>query len=133
MNKTVVPQFVADWYEENKDDFEKNIFELCVEFRNCNLGNPKLRVWFQNTQNKGIQTLVNMHQFGYEVEKEKRYTAKLKLTNEYLSYDRYYIEISHNRVPDNVAREAENYHFTEDDLVKYHVWENTAYEVNEVR
>ena len=37
--KPLVPQFVADWYEEHKDDFEKNIFELCLEFRNCSLDN----------------------------------------------------------------------------------------------
>ena len=28
--KPVVPQFVADWYEENKDDFEFNVQCLCV-------------------------------------------------------------------------------------------------------
>ena len=131
--KPVVPQFVADWYEEHKDDFEKNIFELCLEFRNCSLDNPKLRVWFQNTQNKGIQTLVNMHQFGYEVEKEKRYTAKLKLTNEYLVYYAAIKILHHAKTTDNVAKKKKVFHFTEDDLVKYHVWENTAYEVNEVR
>lgn len=79
--KVVVPQFVAEWYEDNKDNFEMNIFELCVEFRNCRLDNPKLRVWFQNTLNKGIQTLVNMHQFGYEVEKEKLYTVEIPNPN----------------------------------------------------
>lgn len=26
--KTVVPQFVVDWYEENKDDFEGNLFRF---------------------------------------------------------------------------------------------------------
>lgn len=82
--KPVVPQFVADWYEEHKDDFERNIFELCVEFHNCRLDNPKLRSWFQNTQNKGIQTLVNMYQFGYEVEKGKRYTVEIPSPNEQL-------------------------------------------------
>ena len=25
LNKPVIPQFVADWYEENKDDFEGNL------------------------------------------------------------------------------------------------------------
>ncbi|MCO4564563.1 hypothetical protein Si082_01449 [Streptococcus infantarius subsp. infantarius] len=79
--KVVVPQFVAEWYEDNKDSFEMNIFELCVEFRNCRLDNPKLRFWFQNTLNKGIQTLVNMHQFGYEVEKEKLYTVEIPNPN----------------------------------------------------
>lgn len=132
LDKEVVPQFVVEWYEENKDDFEKNIFDLCVQFHNCNLVNPKLRVWFQNTRNKGIQTLVNMHQFGYEVEKEKLYTAKLKSSDEYLYHDKDYKEIRHTKVSDNLAHEIKGYRFTEDDLVKYYAWENNAYQVNEV-
>ena len=62
--KPVVPQYVADWYEENKDDFEKNLFYFSYD-------------WFDNNGN-AIQTLVNMHQFGYEIEKEKRYTVRFK-------------------------------------------------------
>lgn len=130
--KPVVPQFVADWYEENKDDFEKSIFDLCVKFHNCNLGNSELRVWFQNTRNKGIQTLVNMHQFGYEIEKEKLYTAKLKLTNEYLVYESQFNDLLHYKVPDSSAKEVKAYHFTEDDLVKYNVWGNNDYDIDEV-
>lgn len=84
--KVVVPQFVAEWYEDNKDNFEMNIFELCVEFRNCRLDNPKLRDWFQNTRNKGIQTLVNMHQFSYEVEEKKKYRVILKRNSETPEY-----------------------------------------------
>ena len=34
--------------------------------------------WFVRDENKSFQTLVNMHQFGYEVEKEKRYSVKIK-------------------------------------------------------
>lgn len=30
--KLVVPQFVADWYENNKDDFEYNLYRLCIDF-----------------------------------------------------------------------------------------------------
>lgn len=77
--KPEIPQFVADWYEDNKDNFERNIFELCVEFNNCRLDNPKLRSWFQNTQNKGIQTLVNMYQVGYKIKepKERLYIVEI--------------------------------------------------------
>ena len=79
--KPVVPQYVADWYEENKDYFERKIFGLCLKFSTYRLDNPKLRAWFQNARNKGIQTLVNMHQFGYEIEKEKLYTVELPNPN----------------------------------------------------
>ena len=73
--KVVVPQFVADWYEENKDDFEGNLFR-CVHNITSIFDGAKLNEfekWFLIASTKSFQTLVNMHQFGYEVEKEKRY------------------------------------------------------------
>lgn len=33
---------------------------------------------YHTGRNKAITTLANMHQFGYEVEKEPRYTVKIK-------------------------------------------------------
>ena len=72
-----VPPFVAIWYEINKEDLDKNIAYLCLnnlgEFRN----DKTLFNWMSNTDNF-IQILVDMHRFGYEVEKEKRYTVKIK-------------------------------------------------------
>lgn len=79
------------------------------------------------------ERLVNAILYGYEIEKEKLYTAKLKLTNEYLHYDEEYKKLHHYDVPDDIANEIKGYHFTEDDLVKYHIWGNNAYEVNEVK
>lgn len=129
--KPIVPQFVADWYEANKEDFEFNLYSLCVEFHEWGLGG-EIGSWFSKTSNKSIEILVLMHQFGYEVEKEKLYTAKLKSTGEYLHYDKDYRETRHQRVPDDVAQKCEGYHFTEDELIKYHAWENDAYEIEEV-
>ena len=66
--KPVVPQFVADWYEEHKDNFEYSVQCLCVQ------GYKPLRqidVWFDKTKNKPTETLVMMHKFGYEVKKEE--------------------------------------------------------------
>lgn len=85
--KPVVPQFVADWYEKNKDDFEFNIFYyLCVAYYdNPSKLSKDVYQWFADSRNEPIQTLVNMHQFGFEVEKEKVYRARHKLTGEYLS------------------------------------------------
>lgn len=64
--KPKVPQFVSDWYEEHKDNFEHSIQFLCVH--GC-LPKRQIDTWFDNDYNKPIETLVMMHKFGYEVEK----------------------------------------------------------------
>lgn len=76
----VVPQFVADWYEENKDDFEGNLFR-CINTISSMYEDEELNEfeeWVVDGKTEPFQTLVNMHQFGYEVEKEKRYLVKAK-------------------------------------------------------
>ena len=78
--KPVVPQFVADWYEEHKDDIEYNLYNLCTDFRKKKL-RVDLHVWFGDDNNKPIETLVKMKLFGYEVEKEKLYTVELPNPN----------------------------------------------------
>lgn len=75
-----VPPFVADWYEENKDAFEGNLYR-CVYNIPSTFDGAKLNEferWFLTADTKPFQTLVNMHQFGYEVEEEKRYLVSLK-------------------------------------------------------
>ena len=67
--KPVVPQFVADWYEESKYYFEWNLCNLCVEFHERKL-QENLHEWFNILSNKPIETLVMMHKFGYEVDEE---------------------------------------------------------------
>lgn len=131
LEKPKVPQFVADWYEEHKDYFEYSLHSLCVDFYERKL-QEDLYEWFNYLSNKPIETLVKMKLFGYEVEKEKLYTAKLKLTNEYLVYESQFNDILHYKVPDSSAKEVKAYHFTEDDLVKYNIWGNNNYEVSEV-
>lgn len=83
-----VPQFVADWYEENKDSFEFNVWDW-IAFRDEaeKLENREFNNWINNSRENPIQTLVNMHQFGYEVEKEKQYLVKIKATKHYLVKD----------------------------------------------
>ncbi|VSX31431.1 phage protein [Streptococcus pneumoniae] len=77
--KVVVPQFVADWYEENKDSFEFNICDW-IAFRDeaKKSENREFNNWINNSRENPIQTLVNMNQFGYEDEEEKRYLVTLK-------------------------------------------------------
>lgn len=85
--KVKVPQFVADWYEENKDFFEFNVWDW-IAFRDeaKKLENREFNNWVNDSRENPIQTLVNMHQFGYEVEKEKRYRVKLKSNSEEIDY-----------------------------------------------
>lgn len=86
--KPVVPQYVADWYEEHKDDFEIKLFQcICeaVENYDKNLAND-FENWLMSDELEVIQTLVNMHQFGYEVEKEKRYTVRIKGVDGYATH-----------------------------------------------
>lgn len=80
LEKPVVPQFVADWYENNKDDFEYNLYRLCIDFYGRKL-HEDLHEWFDNDKNKPIEVLVLMNKFGYEVEKEKLYTVELPNPN----------------------------------------------------
>ena len=80
--KPTVPQFVADWYEEHKDNFEIYLSGLCINFT-CHRErlNDKLANWYEQLENKPIETLVMMHKFGYEVEKEKLYTVEFPNPN----------------------------------------------------
>ena len=78
--KPVVPQFVADWYEKSKDYFEYNLHSLCVDSHERKLQGD-LYAWLNKLRNKPIETLVMMHKFGYEVEKEKLYTVEIPNPN----------------------------------------------------
>lgn len=78
-----VPPSVAVWYEINKDNLDKNIAYLCLNNWGEFINDKTLFNWMSNTDNF-IQILVNMHQFGYEVEEEKRYTVKIPKTDQYL-------------------------------------------------
>ena len=86
--KVKVKKFVADWYEENKDSFEFNVWDW-IAFRDEveKLENREFNNWINNSRENPIQTLVNMHQFGYEVEEEKRYTVVTKATKQPLYYN----------------------------------------------
>ena len=74
--KPVVPQFVADWYEKHKNDFEFAVFNYLYLFDRQDESDFKR--WFRDSRTEPFQILVNMHQFGYEVEKEKRYYVRFK-------------------------------------------------------
>ena len=75
--KVKVKKFVADWYEEHKDEFEYNVWDWLSSKSELGKIDSKFAFWLNDVDNTPIQTLVNMHQFGYEVEEEKRYEVIL--------------------------------------------------------
>ena len=94
--KVVVPKFVADWYEENKDSFEANLYRFVYNLTSI-FDSAKMNEferWFLTANTKPFQILINMHQFGYEVEKEKRYLVKVKGVE---GYGRYLNKVSSSK------------------------------------
>ena len=70
-----IPQFVADWYEKKKHDLNHYIWDYIYNWNHQE--ESEFKRWM-NCSITTFQTLVNMHQFGYEVEEEKRYLVKIK-------------------------------------------------------
>ena len=67
--KIVVPQFVADWIENSKQE-KRNL-------RNAlNNGSEKMRLWLLDQENYDLFARAWLD--GYEVEEEKRYLVKVK-------------------------------------------------------
>lgn len=83
--KPVVPQYVADWYEKNKESLDESIWEYLVNWDDGSWNDFK-KWMYPCDSNNAIQTLVNMHQFGYEVEKEVRYTVRIKGVDGYATH-----------------------------------------------
>lgn len=81
--KPVVPQFVAEWYEDIVDEFYVVLERLVLNYKN-NTDMPICK-WFFETED-ALTILINMHQFGYTVEEEKRYYVRLKNVDENYNY-----------------------------------------------
>lgn len=123
---------MVDWYESIKDDFECNLYNFCVLYQEGRLQRD-LGDWFTNNNNKPIETLVMMHKFGYEVEKEKLYTVKF--SNEdfgkiYIGIFKKFNKLGISSLPLN-DDEIKSW-FTEDELKRFKFWDNPAFEIEEV-
>ena len=79
--KATVPQFVADWIEECKNDD----FHLFGAMEEMSLHQKKLDYWFREDDN--MELFARAWLDGYTIEKEPKYTVKCKATKQYLSND----------------------------------------------
>lgn len=86
--KPVVPQYVADWYEGNKDEFEIKLFQCIDEVVECydKDSSSKFEDWLMDDDTEALTILVNMHQFGYEVKEETKYKVRIKGVSESKNY-----------------------------------------------
>lgn len=90
--KPIVPQCAADWYEANKRNLDLSLSGLVFDLATNSpiYHNEEFKAWVEDNKETFITTIVNMHQFGYEVEKEKQYTVKIKaVLGQYLG--KYYL------------------------------------------
>ena len=87
--KPVMPQYVADWLEENdwrKDTSGRQTIFDAFDNLTLDVSNGfyvDVKKWVEENGNIFAQAWA----FGYEVEKEPRYTVRIKATNQYLCND----------------------------------------------
>lgn len=126
--KSIVPQFAADFYESIKDDFENKVYELCLQYKYGGDELPQgVSWWFGDSRNKPIETLVMMHKFGYEVEKEKLYLASFRDTHQYLGWNEKLGEWFMSCSPFTSGVEQ-----TQETWEGVGIWNNPAFEIKEV-
>ena len=82
-----VPQFVADWYEENKEDLEYQVYlmNIIISKKESTAEMSSIELWFtdEDELNKPLETIFAMKN-GYTIAKEKRFYLKNKLTGNFL-------------------------------------------------
>lgn len=74
-----VPQFVADWYEANKDDLEQALYETTIEISEKGTKN-EFEDWFIDGSTDSYEILIRMKD-GYTVKQEPKYIVKLPMVN----------------------------------------------------
>lgn len=110
--KPIVKQFVADWFEDNKDDLEFAIWKLTIDSNsNYTKNKRKMRHWIQHAPNKPYKTLIRMLE-GYEIEKEPLFLMPVP----YVPYPVHYCVDEDGKVS---YRQGNAQKFTQEELDKY--------------
>nr|DAO71267.1 MAG TPA: Protein of unknown function (DUF1642) [Caudoviricetes sp.] len=127
--KVKVPQFVADWYEEHKENLEYNIWDwMKYNLEPKKQENVIFSQWLGKTVNNPVETLIKMKLYGYEVKKEKRYTVVMKGTKQPLYYN-----ASDDKLFFSMGKIAS--HFTRQQLEKLNfgwVFDSPGFQIEEV-
>ena len=84
--KVKIPQFVADWIDACKENSAIGLYiAMNPDFLKQWNKSDELICWIRKTSNQ--ETFAQAWIFGYEVEKEKRYTVVMKETKQPLYYN----------------------------------------------
>lgn len=132
--KPVIPQFVADWIEVCKEHLTTSLYTaMNPNFMKENSQSFDFILWIKKTSNQDIFARAWLD--GYEVKEEKLYTARFKTTT--ISYVNYI----NRRCADgaiilsdlNAASGNYQTSFTQSELEELNVWDNPAFEIEEVK
>lgn len=123
--KPVVPQFIDTWIQGAK----YNGFDLYEAMTDDEMSD-KVATWIVCNS----EIFAKAWFFGYEVEKEKLYTARLKLVTYKLQGYINKIKESNALIVADSDKSNSLYqvHFTQAELEKLNVWDNPAFEIEEV-
>jgi len=81
----VVPEFVAKWYEEEKDSLEFAVYDINTSIHRKSLNDrTKIEKWFARADNKPIETVFKMKD-GYTIEKPQLFYLRDELTGQFLA------------------------------------------------
>lgn len=132
-NKVVIPQFVADWIEVCKEHLITSLYTaMNPNFIKENNQSFDLILWIKKTINQDIFARAWLD--GYEVEEEKRYTARLKLVTQ---NEKGYLNKNckdNDFFIDDLRVFSGEYQtrFTRSELEELGIWNNLAFEIEEV-
>ena len=107
IEKPVIPQFVADWIEQlygqgfKSDDLLEALFS-----RNYEVAELKIFEWFTDDKERAVTAIL----YGYEVEEEPLYYAKIKGW-EHVGTSSYYFGYDEDNDSLEVTYLESNYHF----------------------
>ena len=132
-NKVVIPQFVADWIEVCKENLTSSLYTAMNQnFMKENNQSFDLIFWIKKSSNQNIFARAWLD--GYEAEKEKLYTAQLRLVTQnekgYLNKN----SKSDDFFIDDLRVFSGDYQtsFTRPELEDLDIWDNPAFEIKEV-
>lgn len=130
LEKPVIPNFIATELEATKMIAGKTFLDLASDITLST--KIKYSSWIDNDEN--ARKLALAWFYGYEVEKEKLYTAKLKIIA--ISYVNYINRRSADGaiILADLNAASGNYQtsFTQSELEELNVWDNPAFEIKEV-
>lgn len=86
-----IPQFVADWYEDHKDDLDYSIWNVITSKAILTRKEATIKDWIENNED-AIITIVKMHLFGYKIKEEKKYLVRMIGLDKDESYLKYNIK-----------------------------------------